>query len=286
MPTLISPIGLIAGSGQFPADFVQAARRRGLKVVAVGHRGEADPQLETLVDSCCWIRVGQLGKLISFLQRHGVRQAAFAGGISRPKLFGGLRLDWRGVRLVARLRSFMDDAVLRAVAHELESSGITVFSAAALLEESIPRGGLLTKRDLTAQELRDAQVGWQAALTLGALDIGQTVIVRDGVVVAVEAIEGTDAALRRAAFLAGAGCVVVKLAKPQQDLRFDLPTVGPQTIALMAELKYGAMVLAAGRALLLDPQRCVSAADKSGMALRVFEASAMEGLPTLSNVAD
>ena len=273
---LSSPLGLIAGNGIFPLEFARSARARGLEVVAVAHRGETSPELEGLVSSCTWVRVGQLGKVISVLRRAGVRQAAFAGGITRVRLFGGVKLDLRGLALVARVRSIRDDVILRGIAGELEQSGIAVFSASVLLERSVPAGGLLTRRALTAEERRSALIGWEAARLTGSLDIGQAVIVKDGVVVAIEAVEGTDRAIRRAGELAGAGCVVVKVCKPQQDLRLDLPTIGCGTIESMRTAGASALVVEAGRTLLLEPDETVRAAD--GAKISIFAAADEDAL--------
>jgi len=268
---LSSPLGLIAGNGIFPLEFARSARARGLEVVAVAHRGETSPELEGLVSSCTWVRVGQLGKVISVLRRSGVRQAAFAGGITRVRLFDGVKLDLRGLALVARVRSIRDDVILRGIAGELEQSGIAVFSASVLLERSVPSAGLLTRRALTAEERRSALIGWEAARLTGSLDIGQAVVVKDGVVVAIEAVEGTDRAIRRAGELAGSGCVVVKVCKPQQDLRLDLPTIGCGTIESMRTAGASALVVEAGRTLLLEPDETVRAAD--GAKISIFAAA-------------
>lgn len=264
---LQSPVGLIAGNGDFPRQFALRARELGLSVVAIAHRGETDPALEREVAECRWLRVGELGKAISFLQGRAVRQAAFAGGISRLKLFGGVRLDWRGAALVARLRSVRDDVLLRGVAAELEREGITVFGAEVLLDRALPPPGALTVRQLTAEERRDAALGWEAAKTIGALDIGQTVVVAGGLVVAVEAVEGTDRAIQRAHELAGKGLVVVKVAKPQQDVRLDLPTIGVNTIEVLARSGVTALVIEAGRTIVLDPDGVARAANRAGIAV-------------------
>lgn len=264
---LQSPVGLIAGNGDFPRQFAVRARELGLSVIAIAHRGETDPALEGEVAECRWLRVGQLGKMISFLHGRAVRQAAFAGGISRVKLFGGVRLDWRGAALVARLRSVRDDVLLRGVAAELEREGITVFGAEVLLDRALPPAGALTARELTAEERRDAALGWEAAKAIGALDIGQTVVVAGGLVVAVEAVEGTDRAIERAYGLAGKGLVVVKVAKPQQDVRLDLPTIGVNTIEVLARSGVTALVIEAERTIVLDPDGVARAADRAGIAV-------------------
>lgn len=268
---LASPIGLVAGDGAFPVEVARSARARGLKVFAIAHTGETDPALETEVDSCAWVKIGQLGKVIRLLARAGVKQATMVGGISRVRILGGVHLDWAGVRLIARLGSVKDDILLRGIAEEIERSGVHIFSPTELLTSSTPRVGSLTRRGLTAQERKDAEVGWLAAKRIGAVDIGQTVVAAQGVVVAVEAVEGTDAAIRRAGRFGGRGGVVVKVAKPQQDLRLDLPAVGRNTISSMVDAGLTALILEAGKAVILFPHEVVAMAEKAGIAIVAFE---------------
>lgn len=276
---LSSPIGLVAGSGTFPLEFARKAKEQGLEVIAIAHRGETDPDLESLTDKCTWIKVGQLGKLLKTLRRSGVQQAAFAGGIKKVGIFNGASLDLAGIQLIARLRSVKDDVLLRGVAGELEKFGIEVIPANILLDQSLPKEGLLTKRDLSQKEIDDALLGWEAAKGIGALEIGQGVVVYKGVVVAVEAIEGTDKMLARAGELISqsqkrveADCpVLVKVSKPEQDIRLDLPTIGPKTIESMEAAGIGAVVVESERTILLDPVQLVEQADQSGIAIRVIE---------------
>jgi DUF1009 family protein len=267
---LQSPIGLVAGGGNFPIEFVRRARERGLEVAVVAHHGESDAALTALVPDALWIKVGQLGKLISFFKKRKVRQVAFAGGISRVRLFQNTWLDFRGAALIARLGSVKDDVVLRGVAAELESEGMHVFSATALLDRSTPGIGRLGRRELSRAEAAEAVLGWEAAEAIGRLDIGQTVVVAKGVIAAVEAVEGTDAAIARAGQLAGAGAIVVKLPKPQQDRRLDLPALGPQTIETMKKVGATALVLREAGAVLLDPLTLVHAADEANIAIEAF----------------
>ncbi len=270
---LRSPIGLVAGNGQFPIEFAKSARAEGFTVVAIAHKGETDPALEALVDKCLWVRVGQLGKMLRFFRGAGVSHVSFAGGISRVKLFGGVRPDWTGMRFLARQRSFRDDALLRAIAQEFERRGIAVFSASLLLEKCTPRAGVLTARALTAAERADARLGWEIAKEIGRLDIGQTVVVAQGLIVAVEGVEGTDAAIERGGNLARSGAVIVKTVKPQQDLRLDLPAIGRHTILAMERVKASALIIEAGKSIMLDPDEVVRAANAAGIA--IFAASSV-----------
>lgn len=260
-------IGLIAGNGRFPLLFADNARRLGYRVSAVALTGEADPSLERHVDRIHWVALGQLGRLIKAFKQDGVRQAVMAGGVKKTHLFSDIRPDLRSLALLRRVTLPKDDLLLRALADELETEGIRIRESTFGLDGLLVEEGQLTRRKPTRREWRDIEFGWETAKAVGALDIGQCVVVKDRVVVAVEAVEGTDEAIRRGGKLARAGAVVVKRFKPQQDARFDLPAVGPGTIASMAES--GAMVLAleAGKALFLDREKAIVAADQAGIAI-------------------
>ena len=192
---------------------------------------------QQLVDTIFWIKVGQLGKLIKIFKEQDVTDVLMAGGIKKTRLFSGAVPDLRGMALLARMIHKKDDSLLRAVAEELESEGITVRESTLYLDNLLAAPGVLTKRKPSRDEQQDIEFGWQMAKEIGRLDIGQTVVVKDQAVLAVEAIEGTDEAIRRGGRLCGEGAVVVKICKPQQDLRFDLPAIGAQTIRTMVEVK-------------------------------------------------
>lgn len=260
-------IGLIAGKGQFPLLFAQAARQQGFPVVAVAHRGETDPALTELAAEIHWIYVGQIGKMIRIFKAAGVRRAVMAGGISRGRLFKDFRPDLRALSLLRRAGTGRDDRILRALADEMEQEGITIAPSTLFLDELLAPPGQLSKRRPTAEELQDIQLGFQVAKELGRLDLGQCVVVRRGVVVALEAIEGTDEAIRRGGKLAGSGTVVVKASKPQQDLRFDVPAVGLNTIEAMAEVKAAVLALEAGKTLVFDRQNMMDAAHRARIAV-------------------
>lgn len=270
-PELSSPIGLVAGNGQFPLEFAENARARGLSVITVALKGEADRRIEQLSDAVTWVGVGQLGKLIRSLKKHGCKQVAFAGGVTRINFVDGFRIDWVGLRMLSKLRSFNDDSIMRGVIGAVEQGGIEVIAASTLLEKSVPRAGVLTKRGLSADELADAHIGWEAARTTGALDIGQSIVMRNKTIIAVEAVEGTDATIKRSGDVRGKGGVLVKLAKPIQDLRIDLPAIGVRTIELMHENRITALVIEAGKALMLDPQGILDAANRLGIAIVAAE---------------
>jgi len=256
-----APIGLIAGSGRLPVLFAEAAGRAGRSVVTVAHEGETDPS----VTAAAWVKVGQLGRIVEVLQRAGVTEAVLVGGIRKPKLFD-LRPDWLGLKVLARLRGAGDDAGLRAIADALEEEGLRIVSPLPLVPELLVPRGPLGKRRLTDEQRADALVGLAAARALGQVDVGQTVVVKRGVVLAAEAVEGTDACIARGGAFAP-GAVVVKARKPQQDDRFDVPTVGPATIDACAVARCAALAVEAGTTLVLDRSELVARADQAGIAV-------------------
>jgi hypothetical protein len=260
-------IGLIAGKGQFPLLFAQAAKNQGFQVIAVAHRGETDPGLEVLVHRLHWVYVGQLGKIIRIFKKEGVSRAVLAGGISRGRLFREFRPDFRALSLIRRVGGGQDDRLLRGVADELEQEGIQIAPSTLFLDELLASPGQLSRRAPTPEELRDIDFGYEVAQEIGRLDIGQCVVVRRGVVVALEAIEGTDETIRRGGRLAGPGAVVVKVSKPRQDLRFDVPAVGPETIRTMVEVKAAVLAVDAGKSLIFNREEMLAAANHAGIAL-------------------
>ena len=256
-------IGLIAGKSNFPLIFAQSASKQGLEVVAAAHRGETDPYLEHLVSSVQWVSVGQLSKIINFFKKAGVTRAVMAGGITKGRLFTHLRPDLRALKLLSRMKHVGDDGILRGVAAELESEGITIVSPAPYLLELMVPAGVLSRRQPTAAERRDIEFGSEIAKEIGRLDIGQCVVVRRQAVLAVEAIDGTDATIRRGGLLAGEKAVVVKVSKPDQDLRFDVPAVGLGTIEVMQEVKAAVLALEAGKTLMFDRAAMLQLADQT-----------------------
>lgn len=256
-----APIGLIAGSGRLPILFAQAAARAGRSVVAVAHEGETDPALP----AAAWVKVGQLGRIAEVLRGAGCVEAVLCGGIRKPGLFD-VRPDWLAVKVLARLRSFGDDAALRAIAAVLEEEGVRIVSPLPLVPELLAARRAYGKRRLSDEQRADAQTGLAAARALGAADIGQTVVVKRGVVLAVEAVEGTDACIARGGTL-GKGAVVVKARKPQQDDRFDVPAVGPRTVEACAAAGCAALAIEAGATLVLDSGELSAAADRAGLAV-------------------
>ena len=263
----IDRIGLIAGSGKFPLLIAESAKRRGLKVIAVAHRGETMPELADKVDEITWIGLGQFGHLLSAFKSREVRHALMAGAITKAKMFVNVKPDLKGLEVIGKLLIFHDDDILRAVARELEKEGINVVSSTDYLPELLVPSGCLTKRKPSKVEMDDIEFGWMVAKELGRLDIGHCVVVRRKTVLAVEAIEGTDTTILRGGALATEGGVVVKVCKPNQDLRFDLPAVGISTVIAMSEVNASVLAIEAGKTLVFDKEEMIQLADNNSIAI-------------------
>lgn len=260
-------IGLIAGSGQFPLLFAHAARQAGVNVVAVGFEGETDPTLAKFVAEFHLLRLGQLNRLIRTLKNAGVTQAAMAGAINKTRIYSRIRPDWRAFKFFHRLRNRKDDSLLRAFADELESEGIRIEPSTLFLPSLLAPSGVLTRRKPNHREQRDIEIGWQLAKEFGNLDIGQCLLLKDQAVLAVEGIDGTDATILRGGRLCGQGAVVIKVSKPIQDLRFDVPAVGLNTIQTMKRALARVLVVEAGRTLMFDRDQMIDAANAAGISI-------------------
>jgi len=258
-------IGIIAGGGQFPLLFARAVRRHGLKVYAAAHQGETDETLADQVDALQWVRLGQLGKIIDFFKKEGVIKTVFIGSITKTNIFRDVRPDLKGLGLWNKIDIKQDDSILRAIADRLAKDGIEVVASTSYVPELLFPQGILTRKKLTKEQKNDIVFGWKIARAMGGLDIGQCVVVRNQTVLAVEAIEGTDAAIRRGGTLGKEKAVVVKLKKPNQDLRFDLPAVGEKTIVSMLKVKAAVLAVEAGYALFFDRESVIRAADAAGL---------------------
>ena len=261
------PIGLIAGNGMFPILIAQAARQAGKRMIAVAHLGETQPELEPWVESLHWIRLGEFGKLVKIFQKEAVSQVILAGGIDKKKMFSRVRPDLKGLLLMAKMGQRKDDLILRTLARELAKEGLEVLPSTTLLPSLLAPSGILTRRRPTEEEQRDIDFGWPLAKELGKLDIGQCLVVRKGAVVAVEAIEGTDETIRRGGRLAKEKAVVIKVTKPIQDLRFDLPAIGEQTIRTMQEVKASVLAIEARKTLIFDQEATIRLADRHRMVI-------------------
>lgn len=266
-----APLGLIAGNGRLPFEVALAAREAGERLAVVAIEGNTDPGIEALATGpFCWLAAGEVSRLIEFLKGSGARDVIFAGGLAKPELLrdpAALRPDARALALLARLKERGDDAVLRALAAELESEGLRVVESTRHLGDRLTAPGLLAGPPVGQRASADLALGLAVARTLGAHDVGQSVVVREGAVLAVEAVEGTDACIRRGAALGGSGAVVVKAAKPTQDLRFDVPAIGPATVDVAVAAELAAIGLEAGRTLVLERGRTLEAAAERGVSV-------------------
>lgn len=260
-------IGLIAGGGQFPLLIAEAARNQGIGVIAVAHQGDTEPSLSDAVDEITWVKLGQLGRLIKFLKQHDVKKTLMAGTIAKKRMFRDIRPDLKSIAIFTKMAVFHDDDILRAVSDELMKEGIEIVSSTRYLPELLAPPGCLTRKKPTKAEQEDIRFAWNVAKELGRLDIGQCVVVRRKTVLALEALEGTDETIRRGGRLAREKAVVVKVSKPSQDLRFDVPSVGLETIRVMSDVKASLLAVEAGRTLLFDREEMVALADEKGISI-------------------
>jgi UDP-2,3-diacylglucosamine hydrolase len=270
-----APVGLLAAGGRFPVVFAEKARAVGLPVVCVALKGMADPALAGICPQFHWLRRFALGQAIRRFRAGGVSRFVVAGkfykaGLLRPWVWFRFLPDLRLIRLwwFRPRTDNQDDTLMLALLNEFRKEGLDCVSALDLCPELLVRDGVLSRRPPTEKELRDARFGWGLARKMGELDVGQSVMIRDRAVLAVEAIEGTDECIRRAGGLCGrAGFVVVKVAKPNQDMRFDVPTVGPRTIESMRAAGATALAIEAGRTILLDEAETLALADRHRIAV-------------------
>jgi len=261
----LEKIGIIAGGGQFPLLFIEAAHKVGRHVVVVAHKGETDERVAQAADSVCWVKLGQLGRVIKFFKKEGVSETVFLGPITKTRIFRDLLPDLKGMSLWNKIDNKQDDAILRAIANALDEEGIKVLESTLYLQHLLFPAGVLTKIKPNKKQLRDIEFGWKNARAIGSLDIGQCVVVRDCSVLAVEAIEGTDAAILRGGRLAKEKAVVVKVKKPGQDFRFDLPATGLMTLKTLKNVKGAVLAVEAGQSILFDKEEMIEDADKSGI---------------------
>ena len=245
----------------------EAARDQGFRVIAVAHQQETDSALSEKVDEIVWIKLGQLGQLIKVLKKWGVQKALMAGSITKKRMFENVMPDLKGIALMSKLAVFHDDDILRAVAGELFNQGIEIVSSISYLPELTAPPGCLTRRKPDKAERADIEFGWKIAKELGSLDIGQCVVVRKKTVLALEAIDGTDQTILRGGGLAREKAVVIKVIKPNQDLRFDVPSVGLETVRVMSRVKASVLAMEAGKILMFDKTDMIAHADKMGISI-------------------
>ncbi len=245
----------------------KAAKKRNFRVVAVAHLGETDQTLSDFVDEITWIKLGQMGKLVKAFRKSGVKKAVMAGSIDKSRMFDNLRPDLKGLAIISKLAVLHDDDLLGAFADGLAKNGVEIISSTAYLPELLAPVGCFTRRKPKKAEKDDIDFGWNVAKELGRLDIGQSVVVRKKTVLALEAIDGTNATILRGGRIAREKAVVVKVSKPQQDLRFDVPSVGFETVNVMSEVKASVLAIEAGKTLIFDKQEMISYADKHGITI-------------------
>jgi UDP-2,3-diacylglucosamine hydrolase len=261
-------IGLIAGNGQFPMLVLRSAREQNLDMIVAAIREETDPGIESLGFPVHWVGLGQLGKVIRLFKGAGASRALMAGQVKHAQIFGSSIPDLTMIRMLARLKHKNTDALIGGVARVLEEAGITLLDSTAFLKKHLVPEGAITRRTLDARERADVEYGRPIAQRLARFDIGQTIVVRDRAVVAVEAMEGTDAVIRRAASLVHEKkLTVIKVSKPNQDMRFDVPVIGVPTIRTMIECGAGALVVDANKTLMFDRDDFIETADRHGIAV-------------------
>ena len=260
--------GLIAGNGRFPFLVLEGARSQGIEMAVIALKEEAAPEMERIAKRLHWVSLGELSKAIDLMHQEGVTQAVMAGQVKHNKIFSSIRPDWKLAKLLLALPRKNTDALIGAVAHVLEDEGIRLVDSTLFLKPLVPEPGVLTRRYPGTREAADIAYGLGVARQISAMDIGQTVVISDRACVAVEAMEGTDETIARAARIAGGKpLVVVKVSKPGQDMRFDVPVIGLPTIEQMKNAQATALAVDAGRTLLFDRTKLIELADATGIAI-------------------
>jgi len=261
-------IGLIAGKSDFPLLFAKAAKSKGVRVVAVGIEGETKPEIGRLVDKFYWVKLGELSKVLEVFKSEGVKKAVMAGGITKSRIFNeALKIDGLMKSILVRALDRKDDTLLSMITSSLKSSGIELLDSTLFLEDLLPTEGVLTKARPALAQDEDIKFGSRIAKEVAGLDIGLSIFVKDKAVISVEDIEGTDAMIRRGGRLAGPGGVVIKAARPKQNMKFDIPVIGPQTMRSMAEVKAGCLAIEAKKTLIIDKEETVALADNNGISI-------------------
>lgn len=288
VPTPITPVsttgwGLIAGNGRFPFLVLEAARSQGIDMAVIAIREEAAPELEKIAPRLHWVSLGELSRTLELMHAEGVQRAVMAGQVKHNKIFSSIRPDWKLAKLLFSLPRKNTDSLIGAVAKVLESEGIELVDSTAFLKPLLPAAGVLTRRGPDARESADIAYGRNIAQQIAGLDLGQTVVIRDCACVAVETMEGTDETIERAARIAAGGSlVVVKVSKPKQDMRFDVPVVGPRTVEVMQQCRVSALAMDAGRTLLFERDRVIEMADAAGIAIEAFPPELVTGVAVKS----
>jgi len=263
--------GLIAGNGRFPFLVLEGARSQGIDMAVIALKEEASPELEKITTRLHWVSLGELSKTIDLMHQEGVKQAVMAGQVKHNKIFSAIRPDWKLAKLLFSLPRKNTDSLIGAVARVLEDEGIRLVDSTLFLKPLVPDPGVLTRRAPNEHEMEDMAYGLSVARQIASMDIGQTVVIADRACVAVEAMEGTDETIARAARIAsGKPLVVVKVSKPGQDMRFDVPVIGLPTIEQMRGAGATALAVDAGQTLLFDRAKLIELADGAGIAIQAF----------------
>jgi UDP-2,3-diacylglucosamine hydrolase len=260
-------LGIIAGNGVYPRLLADGARRAGVKkMVAAAFTGETNPTLEQHVKLVEWMRVGQLGRLLKFFRSQGIHHAIMAGQIAPKNLFD-LRPDLKALVLVGKLKERNAESIFAAIADELAKIDVDLLPATTFLEDSLAQPGPIAGPKLSPRQEHDVELGWNAAKDIAQLNIGQTIVIKNGTIVAVEALEGTNEAIKRGGKLAREGAVMVKVSKPNQDMRFDVPVIGVETVRIAAESGVRVIAVEAGKTLLLERDAVIALANGSNMSV-------------------
>ena len=263
--------GLIAGNGQFPFLVLEGARSQGIEMAVIALKEEASPELEKVAKRLHWVSLGELSKAIALMQEEGVKRAVMAGQVKHNKIFSAIRPDWKLAKLLFSLPRKNTDSLIGAVAKVFEEEGIQLVDSTMFLKPLLPEEGVLTRRAPNEHEAADMKYGLGVARQMAAMDIGQTVVIADRACVAVEAMEGTDETIARAArFAEGKPLVAVKVSKPRQDMRFDVPVVGLPTVEAMKKAGVTALAIDAARTLLFDREKLIELVDAAGIAIQAF----------------
>ena len=260
-------IGLIAGSGQFPVLFSKAALKNGFSVYTAAYLNEADQELTRLSEKIQWLHLGQVKRLIKFFKQNGVNRAVMLGAVRKTRLFTDVKPDMRAISIIAGMRNTHDDAIMRAFADSLEKENIKIEPSTFLLPELLATKGVWTNRKPSRSEKKDIAMGFSVAKEIGRLDIGQSVVVGGGSILAVEAIDGTDATIKRGGQLGKGEAVLVKVCKPNQDFRFDVPSVGVKTIETMSQYDVGVLAIEADRTVVFDRLEMTRMANENNIAI-------------------
>lgn len=263
-------IGLIAGNGKFPILFAREARRQNMKVVAAAVKGDTSFLLKFFTDEMAWFQVGELKKLFSYFKDRGIKRVIMAGQVNQKNLFDkNVAEEPEFKDLMKALEDRKADTIFRAIADRLKAEGLELLDSTFLLKGYLAPKGTLTKRGPTIPELEDIEFGRTIAKAMGGLDVGQTVVIKEKAIVAIEAMEGTDSCIRRGGEIAREGAVVVKMSKPGQDQRFDIPVIGPRTIQNMVRVNAQCLAIEADKTLIIDRDTCIKMANKSGICIVV-----------------